>query len=140
MLKRLQSLELPMTHINHGWPLYTAYECMVMMILPLHHYLTYSCGTNMQSPRCHINRALLSSPLPFRFSHSLYFLHYLVSSHLPSSLLSTLLSPAPTLRARTETFILSCSHSLSGPRRPWAGQCQPESGWLKEKGYTHYTD
>lgn len=34
MLKRLQSLELPMTHINHLWPLYTAYECTVMMILP----------------------------------------------------------------------------------------------------------
>ena len=46
MLKRLQSLELPMTHINHWWPLFTAYECVVMMILPLHHYLTYSCDTN----------------------------------------------------------------------------------------------
>lgn len=133
MLKRLRSLELPMTHINHWWSLYTAYECVVMMILPLHHYLTHSCDTNA-GPGVTYAGLLSSSPLRVP-SHFLYlcFLHHLVSSRLLDSF-----RPNNTHALQHSSYLPPAP--LSGPCWPWTGPCQAESRWLKEKGYTHYTD
>lgn len=131
MLERLQSLELPMAHINHWWPL----RCIRMGgddDPPLCTTILPTAVTQSQTQESH---ECLSFPL----SLSCFFLYlFLALSHVISLFSPLLLSP--TQHACTEAFILSCSHPIFGPCWPWTGPCQAESRWLKEKGYAHYTD
>lgn len=133
MLRRLQSLQLPMTHINHWWSLYTAYECvMMMMILPLYCILP----TTVTQTEARVSHKLLTPLflLPSPFSH-FYASHIIIlSAHTDHN--------QPDLASNIHRqFILSCSRPLSSsPCWPWTCPCQAESRWLKVKGYTHYTD
>lgn len=105
MLKRMQSLELSMTHINHWWPFHTAYECKMMMILPLHHYLTYNCDTKTG----HVSPKPLFSFLHLSLRFFLtYVFHIIITSSRPPI-------QTPTTYTCTQTFILSCSHPLHTP-------------------------